>query len=1212
MNQLNSITYVNAASIPFAKVNLDGNTLMVGANGAGKTTVLRSALYFYGVHENSALGINIRKKKGFTDYYFHELNSFIAYRYTNKLGNVLVVAYRSGNTNVKFKFILETNPVEDRELFFDNNIGKSPEELWKKFNHLGYSLSESITKLSDYRNILYGNAGADYKKYAFFDAKDDYNNFIHVLSNIFINSKLDASSIQRTISNAISGFEPIDLDQIDRSIDNFEQKYNDVTKFEANKGTVSDILYALIEYEQFNTQSIDAMNQLLSNKKAFILRKESLDTKITQDSTTLDELSASFQTKKEIHDEEMKITDEQITILKSEIEKAEKKIEEYKKKKIDEKLELYATKDKLETEHQAAIKKLEELTNTQSSIKEKFIKLRQTEENSYRLKVQDIDKKILTINQEFQDKREKIDQDEKDKIQTLQSDAKPKLASLKESLSEAEKQKYKRYNEKIESKYKVFLKDEISKLSDKSTKDKDLFTQVMMDIQKYKSSLENINTQIESVEKEREFKLERVQNSYATDTKKLQEEIIELNKFLNVNKDSFLGFVKEIEHPHEETIVSLVKNEILLDTRLEPSFSRETDTFFGLSIDTNYLENSNYSKENILQKIEELESEIKISEKKLKSEEDELNNRFKNKLNELRRKYRTDKESLDTLERKVPKLQSEYLKSEDDLQELEIKAKKLKEEALLSTKKLYEESVANHAESEQYLKSYEDALHSKILLITEKTIDTKNALKQEKNINNKSEESAKDNEKKIYLKNIETINGDEKLALLSDGVDESLLHKYNTEVEKLKNKLAEILAITEIVQRYNHDKKEHFEPLEKKCLERDSLLDIKREQEDSFTLLSLKHKDKITQLSSILESNRTILKDITNDLESIKEHFNLSPLFKEKMTKHQIVDREANNEKLSTLLLKISTLDDQAKQFIDDMRMKQDLLYRYFVPNNSLDLILRIDGSLEHVLKNSYELRKFMLDGKFEQFQEGVSSLFSLTINQLTKQTESLLEAKQSVDGVVNKIRSMLRDLEGISVINSIDLRTQESNNTILVKLEKLQALNDEHNFVLQADLFNFDKPKNKNAKEAIGIITDLRKELDKTNKKELILDDTYALEIRASENGNDTGWQVSLDEVGSNGTDVMIKAIVNIAMLSISLGFKANSEHKTYFHCILDEIGVLHPSYLKELISYANNKHIRFLNGAPNRQLVSSFRRIYILTNNNQNTMIKPLLSKK
>lgn len=150
------------------------------------------------------------------------------------------------------------------------------------------------------------------------------------------------------------------------------------------------------------------------------------------------------------------------------------------------------------------------------------------------------------------------------------------------------------------------------------------------------------------------------------------------------------------------------------------------------------------------------------------------------------------------------------------------------------------------------------------------------------------------------------------------------------------------------------------------------------------------------------------------------------------------------------------------------------------------------------------------------------------------------------------------------------------------------------------------------NFSEAIRIIDELRKELDSTNKKELLLDDTYALEIRASENGNDTGWQVSLDEVGSNGTDVMIKAIVNIALMSISLGLKKKAENKPYFHCILDEIGVLHPSYLKELISFVNNKHVRFLNGAPNRQLVSNFRRIYILTNKNQNTMIKPLLSKQ
>lgn len=336
MNQLNSITYVNAASIPFAKVNLDGNTLMVGANGTGKTTVLRSALYFYGVHENSALGINIRKKKGFTDYYLHELNSFIAYRYFNSLGSVLVIAYRSGSSNVKFKFVLETKLIDDIELFFENRIARSPEELWKRLNELGYSVSESITKLSDYRNIIYGNAGDAYKKYAFFNSKDDYNSFIHVLSNIFINSKLDASSIQKTISNAISGFEPIDLEQIDRSIDDFRQKYDDVTKFEANKGTVDDILNALMEYEQFNTQSQNSINQLLSNKKAFVQKTDTLKEKITQDDFSLEKLSKSFKVKIDEYDKEIKIIEDKITVLVSQIKTAETKILEYKDNKIDE------------------------------------------------------------------------------------------------------------------------------------------------------------------------------------------------------------------------------------------------------------------------------------------------------------------------------------------------------------------------------------------------------------------------------------------------------------------------------------------------------------------------------------------------------------------------------------------------------------------------------------------------------------------------------------------------------------------------------------------------------------------------------------------------------------------------------------------------------------------------------------------------------------
>ncbi len=1212
MNQLKSITYINAASIPFAKVNLDGNTLMVGANGAGKTTVLRSALYFYGVHENSALGINIRKKKGFTDYYFHELNSFIAYRYTNHVGNVLVIAYRSGSSNIKFKFVLEREPIDDMELFFDNRIGKSPEELWKKLNSLGYSVSGSVSKLADYRHIIYGNAGDAYKQYAFFHSKDDYRNFIHVLSNIFINSKLDASSIQKTISNAIAGFEPIDLEQIDRSIDDFQQKYNDVTKFEASKGTVDNILNTLLEYEDVNKSSEESIAQLLSNEKAFLLQKESLEEKIADDELLFKETSEQFQTQEKNYKEEKKVLEKDITILVSQIEIAEEKKRNYQNEQIDEKLQLYATKEKVQTEYATAEKKLLELTSTQSTITEKFAKLRETEESSFHQKIQDIDTNILTLNQEFQDKREQMNAEKENEIQELYSNSSRQIEVLNQSLKESNERKENAFKSKIESENKIFLEEELAKLSEKYTEDKTHYDDALNIIEKFKLSLEHITTKINAQEKEQELRLDALEKSFFPRLQKKQEDIQELMQFLNVKKDTFLGFIKEIQHPHEETIVALLKNEVLLNTKLAPSFSMQTDTFFGLNVDTNNLEDSNYSKENILRKIASFESQIKTLEKEKKVQIDVLNNEFKNRLNRLRREYRNYKELLDTTEHKIPKLKSEYLKSEDTFKECKEESFRLKEEAVAKTEALYVECALKHSHLEKQLEAYEKEMKVNRESIVQKYKEIKSRAEKEKIEKERLYKSAKITEKEFYIKNIERINSDESKALMQDGVDAELLSKYQNVLQGLKNQLNQINAVEELVVRYKHDKDEHFDPLEKKCLQRDSLVSKEEEKVNDFRLLKNKYKEKLAQLSNTLESNHSTFNKIKNDLDSMQKSLNINALLKEKISKDKLSSMEANSELLEDIVRKILSLGDQEKKLIDAMRTKQDLFYRNFEVDNSLDLTLPSDGSVKEVIKNAYELKNFMLDGKLEEFEEEISGLFSLTINQLTKQTESLLEARQNVDGIVSKIRKMLRDLEGISVIDSIDLRTQQSSNSILAKLEKLKTLNDEYNFVGQADLFNFDKPKNKNAKEAIHIIDTLRKELERTSKKELLLDDTYALEIRASENGNDTGWQVSLDEVGSNGTDVMIKTIVNIAMLSISLGFKANTKSKTYFHCILDEIGVLHPSYLKELISFANNKQIRFLNGAPNRQLVSSFKRIYLLMNKNQNTMIKPLLSQQ
>ena len=47
MRYLNRIIFINSAHITYAEINLDGNVHFIGTQGVGKSTVLRSILFFY-------------------------------------------------------------------------------------------------------------------------------------------------------------------------------------------------------------------------------------------------------------------------------------------------------------------------------------------------------------------------------------------------------------------------------------------------------------------------------------------------------------------------------------------------------------------------------------------------------------------------------------------------------------------------------------------------------------------------------------------------------------------------------------------------------------------------------------------------------------------------------------------------------------------------------------------------------------------------------------------------------------------------------------------------------------------------------------------------------------------------------------------------------------------------------------------------------------
>jgi len=92
----------------------------------------------------------------------------------------------------------------------------------------------------------------------------------------------------------------------------------------------------------------------------------------------------------------------------------------------------------------------------------------------------------------------------------------------------------------------------------------------------------------------------------------------------------------------------------------------------------------------------------------------------------------------------------------------------------------------------------------------------------------------------------------------------------------------------------------------------------------------------------------------------------------------------------------------------------------------------------------------------------------------------------------------------------------------------------------------------------------------------------------------------------------VLVKAMVNIMLLNV---FKdsASKRFKDFrLHCMMDEIGKLHPNNVKGILKFANDRNILLINSSPTSYNATDYRYTYLLSKDNQNvTTVKRLVKK-
>jgi Protein of unknown function (DUF3584) len=1224
MNYLNKIIFINSASIKYAEINLDGHIHLIGNQGVGKSTVLRALLFFYNA-DSTKLGILVGKKS-YAEYYFQYFDSYIVYEVARAEGNYCVISYKK-NQRVMFRFV---DAPYSKDFFMDET-GQVPTD-WKGIStrldaqKVTFSISE-IDSYIEYRNILYGAVPEKeqnkWKKY-FLLKSEAYQNIPKTIQNIFLNAKVDGNFIKQTMIASLEGENPmlnIRLDNYRVHLKDFNEQRKDIRQFRAEETTM---LAAKIKK---NYLSILLLAQdKITLAKEFIWASAALD----KDEPLL---NANFQQgeleEKNIVKKLETLLSEfstmqlnlktQIEMQKSVLKQIDDKKKDYETQNIQSVLEKVQRKQELLLRQKEQALMHDRLTKNYDSITDQYGLLLQDAENAW--KSYENEKKGLK--NELETAFLKFQGEEQDALNHLIANLKATHQTeriLFESELEHKQLIINQLNDrKSDIQYKPFFKYEISNHKTEEQNEKELMQAAERN---HKDALKAV-TQLTGELSTQERHLQRIFNldkqELDKSLKSAEKEVSDIRKKIQNSENSLYGWLTENYPNWENTIgkVILDNDAVLFNPNLSPRFTTPPlpMSFYGIELDLNAIKQrvktvADYEVEKLgfEKTIHEKLKDIKNLESKFYDDKEALDKEYRRKIKKEQGLIESKVyEQLQAEQKmKASKLAWQNLEKQGEIQQKEAmeKVQSDLDDAMLQKKwamdKLQEKDKNHTAQVRQC------EVETKAKITTERQVKTENIQKINELINN---------ENIRYKQRNNDFKAEMDRALTDAGVDTERLNGIVKQLKTLQNGLDYIEKHQSLVTWYERDKLELF----------DKRSDFERALHNLKTHLEQVKKqfegDKIflnKDLDSIRDNNLKIkeaLKQIETDRRAVRQ-FKLADVYKSLQDLFQspteAVETLRNcNELMDNLYKKHHEWKTQLDELKKNIRAFSDP----FTENN----ILKFKKNLNSDDANAFfqfaaSLIFFIEEQKIEYYETLFNEKFADIVKNIGREMKDLAAQEEALKKITQKINKDFENKDFAFVIKEIKLEIQDNDaDEIVTMLKAIRKFNDEHITPFSNNNLFSDEKTNKNIEKAIRLVEKFIEKLGKDNREEIVLSDCFKLFFRIKENDNDTGKIDNLSNVGSAGTDVIVKALLNIGLLNV---FKedASKKAKTFqLHCMMDEIGMLHPTNIRGILKFAADRNIFLINGSPIATDVEAYKHVYILEKDSRNiTKVKKLLTHK
>ena len=1215
MRALRKIIFVNSAHIRYAEVRLDGNVHFIGTQGVGKSTLLRAILFFYNA-DKLHLGIP-KEMKTYDEFYLPHANSYIVYEVEHEHGPFCVLTFRSSG-RACFRFV---DAAYRKEWLVDDNGEVTAESKVIRERLGGASMSKIIDRYEQYRDILYGNRQAVGKEFARFQLMESnrYQNIPRSIQNVFLNSRLDANFIKDIIIRSMSEEEAnIDLGYYRRQVADFGQEYKDIScwyklnqKGESVVRTQAENVVNAYRYLLFMKQQIAELCGELKyavrvSKERLPLVEKKID-EIIEEENRQKRLINEIQQK---YDSEKTNLNQQQGVVNEDLKRLKERRELYAAQKIEDLLKRYEQEQVLKIKLEESKVRLTELTARFNDVTGKFKALCQGVKNgleNYRLSQNN---RIFSLGQEKQKAEERMFNEHTEQRKNIEAAFAEKLTVAYNAIDLLKNEKSELEKEMLKLKFCQPYKEETDALNKEANslafREKELNGLIATT----EAKISQLQTEYDKQEAEITADSKNKIDAKQQEMDEVAAKIAEIDSLLNRTKGSLYEWLEENKRDWEQNIGKVVNEEsVLYQTGLHPQKDDGT-SLFGVKLDLIDLPLSVRKPTQLKEERDELELKLRslqTDKKALTEQQEKLINELKRRVAPKMRELREQKSYHETELRVIPQKQKALkLKQED----YAAKAQQEKEErAKLLNTRLQEVALRRtaadtnldkiQAEKQKQLtaedKRYQKAKDETIRLHEQHVAEIKADIKQQE----------KKAEEQLLL-----LQQQENEELRGRGADTRMVDECKNLIKATEDELKFIDDHRRIVFDYQRDRENLFNREDEFKAKKKLINDKLQQLNEKYNQRKQKHNEALASLGKELaerKDEKRLLDENLQKAENFAHDEKLCPPMLAEANERQTLRTPGQAvEELTGIIV-------SRQKSYDKLKAAVNLFKGNFTTKNTFNFRMELTLDDDY-LDFANNLEDFLTYNKIEEFRRRTSERYVDILARVSKEMGDLTRHESDVDKVIHDINNDFRERNFAGVIKLIALQPVPSADKMVLLMKRIKEFNDENQYAMgELNLFSTANRDEVNEK-AVEYLLDFMKSLvDNPQRRYLTLSDLFLLQFRIVENDNDTGWVDKLSHVGSEGTDTLVKAMINIMLINVFKGKVSRKFGDFRIHCMMDEIGKLHPQNVKGILDFANARNILLINSSPTTYNVSDYRYTYLLDKDSKSqTVVHPLISQE